>query len=352
MRFYTSVSQFSGDFRTVFTSALGTDPAETDDPTAHDDLGLGTTNSALTPEQKELRKLAKRIIKAVQGSLEAAVRKEAELGGKPFEKELRDLELLLGNGMLSRRDSTVASIGEEASEADADGKRLQGEIAPSWSMPNGDGVVENGIQGPSDLPVPTDSQPQPSVEPGQPKSTTTHPEPFGIELAMRNGPQMESVSIQVDAPASRDEPGDLGNDAGGTRMVYEPAGHGDVGRGINGIQAPLRGPPTPPLSSSEDLLAPLSHGGIPWYLEPFDPVGTTIHEERWTGREVVRGMSEELSELDEEELRGLVDEELEAGPKPPETPKQLDPKEQKRANARMQPRGEKGRFKSMKNVRR
>ena len=30
-----------------------------------------------------------------------------------------------------------------------------------------------------------------------------------------------------------------------------------------------------------------------------------IHEERWTGPEVLRGLSEELSEMDEEELQGL-----------------------------------------------
>jgi NuA3 HAT complex component NTO1 len=40
-------------------------------------------------------------------------------------------------------------------------------------------------------------------------------------------------------------------------------------------------------------------------VEQFDPDGTTIHEERWTGPEVLRGMSEELSEMDEEELQGL-----------------------------------------------
>jgi NuA3 HAT complex component NTO1 len=32
---------------------------------------------------------------------------------------------------------------------------------------------------------------------------------------------------------------------------------------------------------------------------------TTIYEERWTGRDVLRGMSEELSELDEDELEDL-----------------------------------------------
>ena len=42
-------------------------------------------------------------------------------------------------------------------------------------------------------------------------------------------------------------------------------------------------------------------------MECFDPVGTTIEEERWKGRELVRGMSEALSDMDEEELSGLVE---------------------------------------------
>ena len=65
-------------------------------------------------------------------------------------------------------------------------------------------------------------------------------------------------------------------------------------------------PPTPPMSTGSDL-QPLSTGGIPWYLETFDPDGTTIQEERWTGRDLVRGMSEELSDIGDEELSGLVD---------------------------------------------
>jgi NuA3 HAT complex component NTO1 len=52
-------------------------------------------------------------------------------------------------------------------------------------------------------------------------------------------------------------------------------------------------------------------------MQPFDPLGTTIHEERWTGRDVMRGMSEELSELDEDELEGLVDPEVEESTAPP-----------------------------------
>lgn len=45
--------------------------------------------------------------------------------------------------------------------------------------------------------------------------------------------------------------------------------------------------------------------GIPWYLIPFDPSGTTIYQERWDGRDVMRDLSEELSEMDEEDLQGM-----------------------------------------------
>ena len=69
-----------------------------------------------------------------------------------------------------------------------------------------------------------------------------------------------------------------------------------------------------PILSEEDQQLPLAQGGIQWYMQPFDPIGTTIHEERWTGRDVMRGMSEELSELDEDELKDLVDDVLDQTP--------------------------------------
>jgi NuA3 HAT complex component NTO1 len=68
-------------------------------------------------------------------------------------------------------------------------------------------------------------------------------------------------------------------------------------------------------------LAPLANGGIAWYLEPFDPVGTTVHAERWGGREALRSMSEELSELDDETLNGLAQDAVMADVQPKPKPK-------------------------------
>jgi NuA3 HAT complex component NTO1 len=76
-------------------------------------------------------------------------------------------------------------------------------------------------------------------------------------------------------------------------------------------------PPTPPVSNGGanstsgqeggggDSASSLTEGGIPWYLKSFDPVGTTILEVQWTGRDVVRGMSEELTDIDDDELKGM-----------------------------------------------
>ncbi|CAD0090825.1 unnamed protein product [Aureobasidium mustum] len=57
----------------------------------------------------------------------------------------------------------------------------------------------------------------------------------------------------------------------------------------------------PPSTVAND---PWAQGGVPWYLELFDIDGTTVHEERWSGRDA---MSEELTDLDEEEVAVLCD---------------------------------------------
>jgi NuA3 HAT complex component NTO1 len=112
------------------------------------------------------------------------------------------------------------------------------------------------------------------------------------EEIMRNG-------IKLDLNAHEETNGVHADEADGSVPALSNSGstnpsHGHVD------------PPTPP-RSEKDLLAPLAHGGIMWYLEPFEPRGTTIHDEEWPGRDLLRELSEPLSELDEDALNGLVD---------------------------------------------
>ena len=265
----------------------------------------------LTAEYKEKKKLAKRIIKAVQGSLEDAMRKESEICQKPFEKELRDLDLLLENSLLSRRDSLSGSVVGDVSDTEADEQRISiqegsynksrraSEVAPTRELAADDydkkynGSPPEKAESVSAVPDSTSQVPgrterittqQSCKEPVSTKHPKAHqhptPEDSNTTPPMLNG---ESSHDQKLNGIAHDSSSDRAS--GTMRHVV---------------------PPTPPLSSGGDL-QPLSNGGIPWYMDPFDPEGTTIQEERWTGRELVRGMSEELSDMDEEELSGLVD---------------------------------------------
>ncbi|EPS34206.1 hypothetical protein PDE_09170 [Penicillium oxalicum 114-2] len=242
-RFYPSVSSFSADLAGLFTSEIGVAPAG---DTAALQEQISGRAPELSLEQREKRKLAKRIIKSIQPGLEDALRKESELNRKPFEKELKELDVILDRSVMSRRDSIELE---------------------------GDGEIE------ATEPV-TKAEPMEGVESAVPAAMDSHPAEDGTEPA----PDVDGSTVDDSHP-----PNDV-----------KPV-----------VNASYRRHPTPVLTE-EDQQLPLAQGGIQWYMQPFDPDGTTIHEERWTGRDVMRGMSEELSELDEDELKDLVEEETSA----------------------------------------
>jgi NuA3 HAT complex component NTO1 len=222
----------------------------------------GVAHKSLTAEQKEQKKLAKRIIKALQPLFNDAFRKESDLAGRPFEREIPNLEALLD---LKLRGRQAASTGgeevQQTIEADAENDAMQTEDA-------------EGAAGPAKEHEALHLAPTPEDNPD-------------------------------DHHAARDEAADeaaiaaqLGQDT--MHANGEPTPDlMDIDMKASNVQA---APPTPP-GSDQDLLGPIHHGGIPWYMVAFEPEGTTVYEEKWTGRE--RAMSEELSELDEDELDRL-----------------------------------------------
>ncbi|KAI9675130.1 MAG: nuA3 HAT complex component nto1 [Caeruleum heppii] len=297
-RYYTSVATFSEDFGAVLSSAIGSDP--TADPAG---AFHPTVDGTPFIDFKERRRLAKRIIKAVQGALEEATRKEAELGRKPFAKELKDLDRLLDSGVFSRRESLAGSLVDASTDARHPETT---DLVSQESLSNGDQRLPNhanGVEAKQQLTNGVQDDRIGSKHATRPSSMTDNE--IG-ELHRETLPATDEAELEVAEGITGAGPG--------------PESEGVIVNGDSKPQQPdytssnsHRGQqfPTPPLSSEENLLAPLSFGGIPWYLEPFDPIGTTIQEERWTGREVVRGMSEELSEIDEDELKGLVDGDME-----------------------------------------
>lgn len=253
----------------------------------------------LSLEQREKRKLAKRIIKAIQPALEDAIKKESELNGRPFEKELKDLDLILESSVLSRRASVTTGGVTEHESLDRPiitNGETEDMAEPEEAVPKTEPLQSREEDEPHDIAMPDADEPATSDK-GQ--ETKPEAEAAKVEAVVageaNNVPTSEVVEsnyIAVDGVVKHSH----------ESIESQPPG----GPGV-----PQRGPLTPPLSFQGDQQLPLEQGGIQWYMQPFDPIGTTIHEERWTGRDVMRGMSEELSELDEDELKDLVDNELE-----------------------------------------
>lgn len=269
----TSVQAFSEKFGDVVKTAL--EPSPIIDATERQShVGGEVSSKELIADHKAKKMLANRIVRAVKGPLEDAMRKESELLGRPHEKELRDLERLLETSVRSRRDSRNAS---QLSDGGTDHLQLRPTIS---------GGNSNATEDVRDL---VSSEVDPAITDASRREQTTASKPAKYK-STRQQPTPESM------PPTN---GAAGDDQRSNGIVDE---HVPYNLGKNTPPEPV----TPPLSSGGHS-QPLSQGGIPWYMECFDPVGTQIEEERWKGRELVRGMSEALSDMDEEELSGLVE---------------------------------------------
>jgi len=61
---------------------------------------------------KERRKLGKRILKSVEALLEAAVRAEADISGKPASAQVKEFQQLIEASLQVGPDSISVSLGE------------------------------------------------------------------------------------------------------------------------------------------------------------------------------------------------------------------------------------------------
>jgi NuA3 HAT complex component NTO1 len=234
----------------------------------------GVAHSSLTSEQKEKKKLAKRIIKVIKPLYEDALRKESDLAGRPFERIL-DLETLLDQNLARRRLNSASGDGSVQPTTEIDGfGTIDGDIVEDEDAA---GEVATERTKEDDhihlAPTPDDN----------PADHHGAQDEAADEAAI--AAQLSQDSIHASA-SNQDH-----NEA--MEIDHEEAS----GAGV----APL----TPP-RSEKDLLAQVANGGIPWYMDSFDILGTTIHDEVWS-QEIGRALSEDLSELDDDELNGLAD---------------------------------------------
>lgn len=261
------MQSFSEDVSGVFSAVIGfatiTNVGDAEQQLAD------VNHSSLTSGQKQIKALAKRIIKAIQPLFEDALRKEADLLQKQQEPDLPDLEALLDQRLGRQHSSTDA---EQAIRQSTEISLVNGTKTGPMRTDNRDNerrVKEHGVV--QMAPTPEDN------------AADAHPvdarDDADDEAAI--AAQFNQDALHSGAPEPMD-------------VDQQEATSG-------GAVAPL----TPP-RSVKDVHAPLGNGGIPWYLEDFDPVGTTVYEQKWPGREVMRDMSEPLSDMEDDELDGLV----------------------------------------------
>ncbi|GAB7357699.1 hypothetical protein MBLNU459_g0367t1 [Dothideomycetes sp. NU459] len=291
-RYYTSVAAFSADIGNIFSTALARIDGAASNENISDVMQIhsqlneapaGTAEHlALTQAQKELKKLAKRIVKAVKEPLESALKKEGELKGIPFEKEMSEwaaFDARLENSIGSRRGSaltvpinsgglvTDASVSAVGGASPSSRKTSYATADDVETRNEGDNLLEQNSELTS---VHDDIVPHRTRAAGG--SVSRSPTKNGsLEASQPLSPPISTSSVA---------------------HTVETAAH--VLKA--GIEASHNS------SSSAD---PWARGGVPWYLAPFDIIGTTVHEERWTGPDTMRAMSEALSEMDDEDLRVL-----------------------------------------------
>ena len=262
-RYYTSVSEFSTAFSAVISERLLDNAANKDTSgdieaisTHLNELKPGTAqHSALTQEQKDIKRLAKRILKAVKEPLEDAVRKEAELKGLERDEVMKRLDAL---PIFAATKALELETDPSPIKKSSKHRRSASDVSavPGASPEDEDEEMADASATKEEIPPRRTGK----------KSTPTSEAP-GSRASSRH-----SKSASLSKPVAATEP---------------------------------ISPPTSSAGSADSSAEPADVGGVPWYLEHFDPVGTTLHEERYTGREVLRGMSEELSDMDEDTLTEL-----------------------------------------------
>jgi NuA3 HAT complex component NTO1 len=292
-RFYAEATALAQDLASIFSIGIE------DGPLGKPGGAQTTSQEQVSPSKhsandiRERRKLAKRIIKAVQPQLEIAVRAEADLTKKSGDKMIHDLEALLEACLHSRQPPVSDDIDGVSGQTES--KLVNKALEPL----TGSGTM--------DVDLHDEDAPGEEVDDAELYPSGSIAGDAGSILPLDGDVNAEAVDhVKITFPNSGLKSSDTPPDTNG----YHPA--------LEHHQPP---PPTPPVSnggaysaSGQDIgngdhSSFLTDGGKPWYLKNnFDIEGSVIREVQWTGRDVVRGMSEELSEMDDDELKGMGEE--------------------------------------------
>lgn len=299
-RVYTTILAFAHDLCEVINVGINSEP----EPQPHRPPKFETVVAppvrADFSDIRDRKKLGKRILKSVQPQLEAGLRLETEVTGKSFDNLKQELEGMV-DASLVLRQNTVSTTADAEQSQDVIMVDSSNDIAVEVD-PMEDTIVENAPEqtdavmddarsseaaGGGNIEVKTSSL-ENDTSADAPVADASAAGPGNAEMAMseKGMVQTNGIKAAVDTP---------------------PSTNGYVAAAPSS-QPAQPAPPTPPQSNGSfgrDQGNVLVDGGIPWYLKGFEPEGTSALQEQWLGREAIRGLSEELTEMDEDELNGL-----------------------------------------------
>jgi len=257
---------------------------------------------SLSHEQRERRNRAKRILDEIKKQfLREATRKETDITGKNYEEEWDKIEKILDEPFHQPLSSTQppsnsnkTANGQEETNLHTDLLRnlLNGYTADSINT-SPTVNTHGGTDGDVEMTKGSDEQRTNGVENGEASTAT------GSAHLLQDGPKDETT---VNFQHSKDATGSSSNhDSKPPALSVSDSGHESSNVDV-----------VTPTTNEQNLNAPIGAGGVPFYLEDFEPHGTTVWEPPWKGRDVL--MSEELSELDDDALNDLVDDEIQDVP--------------------------------------
>lgn len=282
-RLYTTTLAFAHDLCEVVNVGINTEPKPEPEPR----FDLIESPTKPFSKAQDRKRLGKRIIRSVQSHLETALKAEADLTSKPHADLQKELEGMIDASLEIRKPfppkPEAESTDQDIVMTDAprdDHIRVAESHAGDSAGGNGDkmDVDELSIEVKDEEAVETNNnkitEEAPVVTADSIEGTTHqeqgNPLPNGVKLA----------------PTPPDTNGytSMSHGSGGHAPLTPPQSNGSLGHGSDNT---------------------LTEGGIPWYLKPFEPIGTTAIEEQWAGRDAVRSLSEELTDMDEAELNDL-----------------------------------------------
>jgi NuA3 HAT complex component NTO1 len=248
-RFYTTALNFTHDLCEIFRFGINTEPAPKPETAAAKELEKSSPFKKTVLDMRGRRSLAKRILKAVQPQLEAAVRAEADISGKSTQKQLKDLEQAIEAALQTGPDSI--SLGGSVGDAEGDHDHDVEMTNAAQHNTNGHHAVDVDMDD-ADAPGEDDED--------------------AIITVSGDTINTDSALAEVNGNVSQTKP----NHINGNKNATTPPDTNGYSSAPENMQP---SPPTPPVSNrdiSADHVDFLAKGGVPWYLKDFQPEGTSL----------------------------------------------------------------------------